>query len=116
MTKIPYTEPDTEQVNKEAYQKGLDDAWTAARKITAEYDEGGLSISDLYKVFGTESAQTILRDNTVQEAIEKLRQYEQEQEEKDFGEVRDVLEETVKACNVTLDEIAEVLRKMKGEE
>ena len=87
----PYTEPDMEQVRTEAYEKGFDDgrtlntgkyekglndAWEAAKKIW-EYDTTtlreifgeGIMIMDYYMIF------------TASEAIEKIRQYEQRQEE-----------------------------------
>lgn len=93
-----YTEPDLEQVRKEAYDKGYDDAaeeigsdeqaiadkayknglsdaWEAATKILkANWRERN----------GTFGAVTLLEDifldNTPAEAIEKIRQYEQELE------------------------------------
>lgn len=113
---VEYTKNITELKTKahEAYQKGLSDAWECARKITAEYDEGGLSISDLYKVFGTESAQTILRDNTVQEAIAKIAEYEQG---KDCDErITALIQGLQDNFGYTVDEIAAVLEKIKGAE
>ena len=80
----PYTEPDLEQVRKEAYDKGYDDAkggyengfengmivaWDVARKIQ---DTGG-------------NLQWWIHNTTASEAIEKIRQYEQEQEEIKVG-------------------------------
>lgn len=89
----PYTEPDLEQVRKEAYEKGwkeaedhyekgyndgydtgLSHAWEAARKVVA------LSTVDRRKVFGSEYMYSILEKHTASEAIEKIRQYEQEQQ------------------------------------
>lgn len=92
----PYTEPDTEQVRKEAYdkgykdgteavvmpddkiheayQKGLDDAWEAARKIK------NMSCYSRNEIFGTEFSDRVFKRNTPSEAIEKIRQYEQGQE------------------------------------
>ena len=101
-----------EKVQEEAYQKGLSDAWDAARKVVA------LSTVDRRKVFGSEYMYSILENHTASEAIEKIRQYEQEKDrqvriEYNFDEIKDVLETTAKECNVSLDEIAEVLQKMK---
>lgn len=86
----PYTEPDLEQVRKEAYddgynagygrkidasyQEGLSDAWEAARKVVA------LSTVDRRKVFGSEYMYSILEKHTASEAIEKLKAYEQEEQ------------------------------------
>lgn len=92
----PYTEPDLEQVRKEAYedgynagfgrkidasyQEGLSDAWEAARKIICEMD-----YDDLMKIFGGDNLDYIfaLSPTTV---IEKLKAYEQEQEEIKVGD------------------------------
>ena len=90
----PYTEPDLEQVRKEgyqqgyeqgykdgynepgknqqeAYQRGLNDAWEAARKIA------NIPYSEEEKVFGS-GGWAFIEKHTASEAIEKIRQYEQE--------------------------------------
>lgn len=92
----PYTEPDTEQVRKEAYdkgyddataeigsdeqaiaekayQKGLSDAWDAARTLW--------NTPNRKEIFGHTTFNTVLTTLTAQETIEKIRQYEQEKEE-----------------------------------
>ena len=89
----PYTEPDLEQVRKEAYKngydaackdidvkskinaayrKGLEDAWEAARKIDHMSDE------DIKNVFGC-GFSAVFETIGASEAIEKIRQYEQEE-------------------------------------
>ena len=70
----PYTEPDMEQVRKEAYQKGLSDAWETARKIA------NIPYGEEEKVIGSDGW-TFIVNHTASEAIEKIRQYEQEKEE-----------------------------------
>lgn len=86
----PYTEPDIEQVRKEAYdegynagygrkidasyQEGLSDAWEAAKKIAS--DDAGQN----HVIFGQHFANVIFNTFTASEAIEKIRQYEQGQE------------------------------------
>lgn len=101
----PYTEPDLEQVRKEAYeqgrkdvetqfcsydacknrqeeyQRGLADAWEAARKISTANIDGGFSWEVMNNIFGTEIPSKIFKTLTASEAIEKIRQYEQRQEE-----------------------------------
>ena len=99
----PYTEPDMEQVRKEAYdtayadaeeiyesgkramyQKGLKDAWEAARKICTNWV---LPDSVLSKIFGTDKTiDDIMKESTASEAIEKIRAYEQRQEEIKVGD------------------------------
>jgi len=108
-----------DKVRKEAYEKGLSDAWEAARKICTNWV---LPDSVLSEIFGmNKTIDDIMKENTASEAIEKIRQYEQEQDrqariEYDFDEIKDVLETTAKECNVSLDEIAAVLEKMRGEQ
>lgn len=136
----PYTEPDMEQVRKEAYedgyktakvqcniqaekdlrevgerhyQKGLSDAWDVARKI------GSNSICSL-KEMGFDFGQCVFNDYnpswyvvknySASECIEKIRQYEQE---KEMDGLRQNIQTIVDQCGYTLDEIAEVLAKMK---
>lgn len=131
----PYTEPDIEQVRKEAYEKGLIEAWECAKKIQ---DTGG-------------NLNWWIHNTSASEAIEKIRQYEQEQEEIKVGdEVERILNGEVDskavflgddegyyhclfwtgACFTTLSypkkqfrktgrhfpEIAAVLEKMRGEQ
>lgn len=104
----PYTEPDTEKVNAEkdkiydearargydegrarGYQEGLFDAWEAARKI------GSNSMCSL-KEIGFDFGQCVVNDYnpswfvvknySASECIEKIRQYEHEQEKIKVGD------------------------------
>ena len=75
---------------KEDYQRGLDDAWEAARKIVCE---DGLSFIELTSVFGTNAAHNILKYNTAAEAIAKICAYEEVQnikvgDEITYGELK----------------------------
>ena len=99
VVKTPYTEPDLDAIHDEAYEKGVQDtkqhlvdaprtcayklgyesglnnAWDAARKIESlsarEFDKAFTGYDDCFKVF---------ENYTPQEAIEKIKQYEQEQQ------------------------------------
>lgn len=78
----------------EAYQRGLDDAWEAARKIFGYEIDGGIPLNEIGKVFGyAEDAifctADIIRHNTAQEAIEKLKAYEEKQKADDEIKVGD---------------------------
>ena len=66
------------QVN-EAYQRGLDEAWEAARKIAISPGDGGLSTHDLFKIFGNDSLQYAFKNYSASEAIAKLKAYEEKQ-------------------------------------
>ena len=105
----PYTEPDMEQVKREAYQKGLSDAWDAARKVSQVRKYGGYG-DCLEEVFGRHRVPWDVFDYSASEAIEKIRQYEQE---KEMDGLRQNIQTIVDQCGYSLDEIAEVLQKMK---
>lgn len=69
---------------KKEYQRGLNDAWDAARKIPLNVNEGGLSANALTMMFGNKSIIQIFKELSASEVIEKIRQYEQEQEDAEF--------------------------------
>ena len=101
----PYTEHNLEAIRDEAYEKGVQDtkqhwvdaprscayklgyenglkaAWDAARKIESlsacEFDKAFTGYDDCFKVF---------ENYTPQEAIEKIKQFGQEQEEIEYGD------------------------------
>jgi rubrerythrin len=118
----PYTEPDLEQVRKEAYEKGyhagyakylnlsyedgLKDAWDAARKIALDKEDGGLDTVAYCEIFGYgKGFGTILKKFSASEAIEKIQQYEQEHEKKEkhhtwiFSEVNEPSVDTTLICS-----------------
>ena len=131
-----YTEPDLEQVKKEAYengyengfvaghlkaeksgqsfyedgyQRGLNDAWDAARKIINMPEADLLNLfTECYAAVCT-SVQVFLKYDA-SECTEKIRQYEQE---KEMDGLRQNIQTIIDKCGYTLDEIAEVLQKMK---
>lgn len=132
-----------DELEKQAYQRGLADAWDAARKICTNWV---LPDSVLSKIFGMDKTiDDIMKENTASEAIEKIQAYEQEKEEIKVGdEVEAVSGKAViievlgngkdvrymypdastgfnDSCNVTrtgrhFPEIAEVLEKMRSEQ
>lgn len=63
---------------KDGYDKGAEDAWECARKIALNASNGGISISDMRLFFGTSSLSYILKNNSVQEVIDKIKEYEEE--------------------------------------
>ena len=90
----PYTEPDLEQVRKEAYDEGYDDAkgcyengfengmivaWDAAREIAAiPYDEGE-------KIFGATGWHIIMK-YTASEVIAKIKAWKEKKQEIKVGD------------------------------
>jgi len=76
------------------YQRGLNAAWEAARKIFGYEIDGGIPIDKIGRVFGYSEDATfctadIIRHNTASEAIEKLKAYEEKQKADDEIKVGD---------------------------
>ena len=69
-----------------AYQRGLDDAWEAARKIVC--DEG-IDMNTLCTIFRRGCSDSVIRDYSAAEAIEKLKAYEEKQKADNKIKVRD---------------------------
>lgn len=84
----PYTEPNLEQVKRDYdawYEKGLADAWEAAKKVAYYWIWSGQT-SEAEEIFGTDDVIAIFKSYSASEAIEKIRQYEQEKEEIQVGD------------------------------
>jgi len=83
---------DVKQRVEGAYQRGLEDAWETAKKIFGYEIDGGLDIDELKKAFGSDVYCTadIIRTNTAEQAIAKLKAYEDKQ--KDRIEVGDIVD------------------------
>ena len=109
----PYTEPDLEQVRKEAYERGAEDMRKALR-LLIDCDDDCLTIHDIFHTFREGSYHAVVRKHPAMEIIEKIRQYEQRQGEQDG--LRQNIQTIVDQCGYTLDEIAAVLEKMRDSE
>ena len=68
-------ETQAEKAQEEAYQRGLNDAWEYTRKICA------MDSRSRDEVFGAVITGTIIGHNSASEAIEKIKAYEQKQEQ-----------------------------------
>ena len=74
-------------IQDEAYQRGLDDAWEVAKKVVLNPDDGGLSILELNEIFNCATIQQVFRKYTLSEVIAKLKAYEEKQNNKfEFGD------------------------------
>ena len=81
------------ELAKDIYQRGLNDAWEAARKIVLSPDEGGTSLTDIYVMFGNNgSMQRVFRSYLASEAIEKLKACEKKRKADNEIKVGDVVE------------------------
>lgn len=69
------------------YNKGLNDAWELAKKITLPTDNGGYSCKELENIFNYRSPESIFKAFTPQEALAKAKEYDERNEIK----VRDVV-------------------------
>lgn len=70
---------DREKAIKEAYQKGLDDAWKCAKKISLHCNDGGYSHKELRDIFAESSWEDVIKHMSVSEAIAKVKEYEEKQ-------------------------------------
>ena len=88
---------DEQAIAEKAYQKGLNDAWDAARKIFSM--DGEVRETLLHNCFFKD----IIENISASEAIEKIRQHEQEQ--KDFKVGDEVIsDEDIKGVTVDMDD------------
>lgn len=105
-----------------AYQKGLNDLWEAVQKVIKMYceidNEVFLRVFYDVKCDWGESVLQALFKSTPKHLIDSIREYEERKTkvEYNFEEVKDVIETTAKEYNMSLDEIAAVLQKMRGSE
>jgi len=74
----PYTDPDLEQVRKEAYERGAEDMRKALR-LLIDCDDDCLTTPDIFHTFREGSYHAVVRKHPAMEIIEKIRQYEQEE-------------------------------------
>lgn len=73
-----------EQREKEAYRKGLDDAWHAARKIELNVlpnGELGLLGKEMKSIFGSPDVCVVFETFTASEAIEAIKAYEEKKDD-----------------------------------
>lgn len=69
---------------KEGYDAGLNDAWVAARKVVLSEEEGGLDCTDLDQIFGNFNPVSVINDYSAEQVIQKLKEYEREQKDKEI--------------------------------
>ena len=80
-------------MKKEAYEKGLNDAWELARKICGEANSknSNLTGKQLGEIFGYSHSGTIMDNNTYQQALAKIEAYEKSQQIQVGDVVRSIL-------------------------
>ena len=75
----PFT--DTKEAEDKAYNRGLNDAWEVIKKITKDDSVGGYSIEMMQELFGQTCVYDITHNYTPEEAIAKIREYEDKQKQ-----------------------------------
>ena len=86
---------------EDGYQRGLNDAWECARKICLEDDDGGIPASVINDIFSVCNYRNALMDFSVSEAIEKIRQYEQEKGKIQVGDEVVIRNKTAVVTEIT---------------
>lgn len=85
------------------YQRGLNDAWEAARKIAGSIPLGGLNTHELMDLFGTSLVTEIVYMVTADQAIEKLRTYESEKKAEEEIKVGDEVKDCEAEIGIVFD-------------
>lgn len=65
------------------YQRGLNDAWDCAKRISIHPHNGGMTCTEISAAFGEASATNVFYKCSAQQAIEKLKAYEEKQKAED---------------------------------
>ena len=93
----------TDTLRMDVYQKGLSDAWEAAKKIYLPIEYGGIPADVLRQMFDNKSASGIFKKVSAPEAVKKVQQYIREQEEKQhvwiFSEANEPGVDTTLTCS-----------------
>lgn len=75
----------TEDV-EEAYNRGLNDAWELARKMTYLPSEGGYEYKEMVAIFGRSCVNDVFKGFTCVEAMDRVKKYEEQQKKKEEQE------------------------------
>lgn len=91
----------TDNAIDEAYRRGLEDAWECAKKIAE------MKWEDCEELFNLANLSNIIFDFTAQEAMQKIKDYEERQTERAccncFYERREADEDPCKDCGTLLE-------------
>lgn len=75
------------ELQNEAYQQGMDDAWELSRKISMYDKDGGIPVRDLLEIFQEDSVSEIYRNNTARQAKSKIEAWEKSEVEIKVGDI-----------------------------
>ena len=74
-------------IEEDEYNRGLNDAWMIFKKLLFPVADGGISLPDMYHIFGTSNCCEIVSDWDVKDVLAKLEAYEKEQENPIIGDI-----------------------------
>ena len=108
---------DTKEAEDKAYNRGLNEAWNCARKLIHPR-LGGYTEETKRVIFGKYvSSDSILQNVTAQEALIRIRAYEDKQTEDEEKEtIKERLAEFRATLGCSYGEIYEVMKEMRGAE
>lgn len=84
------------------YEDGLNEAWEAAKKITCP---NGYTWKELEKIFDNRSIYRIFATNTASEAIEKIREYDEQTNNNNVVHVGDEIYSEMTNCKAVVQYI-----------
>lgn len=85
LDKLKMIKPD--EIEKEAYESGMKDAFHAAKMIEFDVKEGGIDFNNLIKIFGYSSLKSIIFNFEPKEIVEKIKRFEECQVKFSVGDV-----------------------------
>jgi len=102
----PFT--DTEEAEEKAYNRGLNDMWEVIKKVMENEDKGGYSIKMLRKLFGSYDVYNITHNYTPEEALAKIKEYEDKQEQFAVGDevYSDAFDDKGIITHITADKVS----------
>lgn len=109
------TKADAKVSENDAYQRGLNDAWEAARKITLNTNQGGVPTKELAMIFGEfNSCSEIMVRSTASEAVAKLKEYKQKQaDDTPFKRIKAQIESMMYVQGVNIADICMAVEELR---
>lgn len=103
----PFTQEDCDRARSEGYQEGLNDAWEAARKLAENVPTTNQEIFD-YQVIGY--LEDVLEKCTAEEAIEKIKVYEEQKAEDELQKAKETMKEILDNSQTRNEFLSKVLK------
>ena len=102
----PFT--DTEEAEKKAYDRGLNDAWELVKRIESTPEDGGLTNKQILEVFGQYwSSFELYGAFSVEEAMNLMKAYEDKQKQDDWRDIP--------SDEMTLEQARRAVKELRAE-